>query len=303
MGNANRSVVDFARRNGGVITRDEAIALGMTPTTLQRRVHDGILIRLRRGVFALPGTPDPHILDLHAACRKLGAVVSHQSAAYIHGLDRPSHVKPTVSVLRNRTKDLIGVIVHQLNDLTESQICQIDGLTVTTPERTIVDLAAVISDRRLARILDKGLAARIVNLPELSDLFAELGRRGKPGTARMRKLLDARGGDFIAPESELERRLSMLIADAGLHRPKRQFKAPWLRPVNGRVDLAYPDERLVIEGDSRRWHMLADAFETDRIRDNAAQLAGWRILRFTWEEITQNPERVVSTIRHALART
>jgi very-short-patch-repair endonuclease len=71
-------------------------------------------------------------------------------------------------------------------------------------------------------------------------------------------------------------------------------------PTNGRVDFAYPKHNLVIEGDSRRWHTLLNSFEIDRLRDNAAQLAGWRVLRFTWQEITENPERVVSTIRLAL---
>ncbi|HEY6635512.1 MAG TPA: DUF559 domain-containing protein, partial [Acidimicrobiia bacterium] len=87
---------------------------------------------------------------------------------------------------------------------------------------------------------------------------------------------------------------------AELPAPVRQYRAPWLRRVNGRVDLAYPSHQLLVEADSRRWHLLAAAFETDRIRDNAAQLAGWRILRFTWEEVTTAPERVVMTIRRAL---
>ncbi|MFB3044184.1 MAG: endonuclease domain-containing protein, partial [Acidimicrobiia bacterium] len=69
---------------------------------------------------------------------------------------------------------------------------------------------------------------------------------------------------------------------------------------NGRVDLAYPAHQLVIEGDSRRWHTLLNSFELDRKRDNAAQLAGWRTLRFIWDEITQEPEEVVRVIAQAL---
>lgn len=300
MGNSIGQVVSFARRNGGVFTREEALALGMSARTLDRRAAEGVFVRIRPGVLALPGAPDPHLLDLHVACRKLGAVVTHQSAAYIHDLDRPRHVKPTVSVERNRTKDLVGVTVHQLNDLDPVHVVDVEGLRVTNPERTIVDLAAVFNERRLARVVDNGLAAGLLDLDALQDLFVQLGRRGKPGTTRLRKLLEARGGDFVAPESELERLMLLVIEQSDLPSPVRQFKAPWLRPVNGRVDVAYPDNRLLIEGDSRRWHMLAEAFETDRLRDNAAQLAGWRILRFTWLEITDHPERVVATIRRAL---
>jgi hypothetical protein len=300
MGQAIRLVIEHARRNGGVVTHGEAIALGMSKSSLRRRVAEGILIDLRRGVLALPGAADELRLDLWAACSKLNAVVSHQAAAHLHDLDRPRFVKPTVSVPVRRSKDLVGVTVHQLTDLDAAHIVEVDGLPVTSPERTVVDLAAVLRDGHVARILDNGLAAGRVDFDALESLFASLGRRGKPGTALMRKLLEARGSEYVPPDGELERRLILVLERAELPEPVRQFRAPWLRPVNGRVDLAYPDNKLVIEGDGRRWHQLMEAFENDRLRDNAAQLAGWRILRFTWEEITNSPERVVSTVRRAL---
>lgn len=300
VGNPISDVINFASANGGVVTTSEALALGMSSSTLQRRVVEGVLIRHRPGLLVLPGVEDEHLLDLHAASRKLGAVASHQSAAYVHDLDRPNHVKPTVSVHRNHTKSIAGVTVHQLDDLEPSHVTEVDNLRVTTAERTIVDLAAVLSAGHLARIMDNGLAANRIDLDLIQTVFAEIGRRGKPGTTLMRGLLQTRGNGYIAPESELERRLLYIIDRADLPEPVRQFRAPWLRPVNGRVDLAYPDQLLLIEGDSRRWHTLSASFETDRLRDNAAQLAGWRILRFTWDEITKNPERVTSSIRKGL---
>lgn len=300
MGQAIRLVIDHAMRNGGVVSHKEAIALGMSKSTLRRRVAEGVFVDLQPGLLAIPGAVDEFTLDLRAACSKLNAVVSHESAAQLHGLDRPSFVKPTVSVPVRRSKDLAGVTVHQLTDLEPGHIVDHDGLPVTSPERTVIDLAAVLREGHLARILDNGLAAGLVDLEALQTLFGTLGRRGKPGTAVLRKLLDARGVDYMPPDGELERRLILILERAELPEPVRQFRAPWLRPVNGRVDLAYPEHNLVIEGDSRRWHLLMEAFETDRLRDNAAQLAGWRILRFTWAEITDAPERVASTVRRAL---
>jgi hypothetical protein len=300
MGQAIRRVIDHARQNGGVVSQKEAIALGMSRSTLRRRVAEGVFIDLRPGVLAIPGAGEELRLELRAACSKLNAVVSHEAAAHIHGLDRPRFVKPTVSVPIRRSKDLVGVTVHQLTDLAPDHIVDLDGLPVTSPERTIIDLAAVVREGHLARILDNGLAAALVDLDTLESLFASLGRRGKPGTALLRKLLEARGSEYVPPDGELERRLSLVLQRADLPEPVRQFRPSWLRPVNGRVDLAYPEHKLVIEGDSRRWHLLMEAFETDRLRDNAAQLAGWRILRFTWAEITNSPERVASTVRRAL---
>jgi len=290
----------FAKSHGGVVTRSEAIALGMPVASLARLVDQNLLERCFDGVFNLPGVTDDHTIALHAATRKLGAVVSHQSAAFLHKLDRPHHVKPTVSVPRRRTNVYLGVTVHQLTDLTDKHIITLDGLPVTHPERTVIDLAAVLKRGHLERIVDNGLAARIINLEKLQSVFQDLGRRGKPGTMRMRSVLEVRTSGYEAPDSELERRLLNLIVNDDLPLPDQQSTPEWLMPRNGRVDLSYPERLLVIEGDSRRWHTLLNSFEIDRLRDNAAQLAGWRILRFTWDEITQHPERVVKTIRVAL---
>ena len=91
-----------------------------------------------------------------------------------------------------------------------------------------------------------------------------------------------------------------IIRVSGLPEPVLQHRPEWLKHVNGRVDLAYPDSRLVIEGDSREWHGDEYTFQADRVRDNIAQLAGWRILRFTWYDITQRPDYVITSIRRAL---
>ena len=300
MGELIQTTIQYARNHGGVVTRSEALAIGVPSTTLKRMVRQGILTRVGNGVYSLPGVDNDHLLTLHAACRKLGAVVSHESAALIHGLDKPRSVKPSVSVPRRRTYVFEGVMVHQLTDLTDEHIEDVKGLPTTTPERTVVDLAAIISERHLERIVDHGLASGALHAGRLSDVFGTIGRQGKPGTAKMRKILESRKPGYTAPESELERRLLKLFSDYGLPEPIPQFRAPWLSPTRGRVDFAYPDSKLVIEGDSRRWHTMLNSFEIDRLRDNAAQLAGWRILRFTWDEINESPARVADTVNKAL---
>lgn len=190
--------------------------------------------------------------------------------------------------------------VHQLTDLVDDHILTIHGLPVTTPERTIVDLAAVMNEHHLERIVDHGLASARINLYKLSEVFSQLGRQGKPGTQKLRAIISEREPGYVAPESELERRLIKVLDDVGLPKPDRQYKPDWLAPTNGRVDLAYPDAKLIIEADSRRWHTLLNSFESDRLRDNAAQLAGWQILRFTWDEVVLRPERVANTVARSL---
>ena len=300
MGDRTREVIEYARSNGGIVTRGEALALGMSRTTLARRVDSGIIDRIKPGVFRLPGTQEEHDSYLEAACRSLGAVVSHESAGLLHGFDGLPWIVPTVTVPHRHTKVFAGVIVHQSTDISDDQLVTITGFRVTNPERTMIDLAVTVSESRLDWILDRALSSGSVDLERLGQLFGDLGRRGKPGTTAMRRLLEKRGNSHVPPDTVLEQQLLAIIENSGLPLPTPQFTPPWLVPMNGRVDFAYEDHRLIIEGDSRKWHLLMKAFEDDRRRDNQAQLAGWRVLRFTWRQIHDEPELIASSIRAGL---
>lgn len=300
MGDKTRELIEYARDNGGIITAKEALAIGMSRSTLARRANSGILLRAKRGVFRLAGTEDEHDSQLEAACRSLDAVVSHESAGRLHGFDGLPWVNASVTVPHRHTKVFEGVVVHQSTDISDDQVLSIRGLPVTNAERTIIDLASVLTDSRLDWILDRALSSASVDLDSLAALFSTLGRRGKPGTTRIRRLLEKRGQDYQPADTVLEQRLLDLIVNAGLPRPTPQFRPPWLVPTAGRVDFAYPNQKLIVEGDSRKWHMLMESFQTDRHRDNQAQLAGWRILRFAWRDITEDPMLVVASVRRAL---
>ena len=300
MGDKTLLVIEYAKANGGIVTTREAQALGMERTTLARRARAGVFTRVQRGVFALPSITDTFGVDLDRACRRLNAVVSHHSAGELHRFDGLPWAPPSVTVPHRFTNSFPGVYVHQSTDISDQDVVVVRGLRVTSPERTIIDLAAVIGDGRLDWILDRALAAGLVDLSKLSELFSSLARRGKPGTTRVRRLLEKRDQSFTPPDSVLERHLLGIIEHERLPTPNLQFRPPWLVPTDGRVDFAYPDQRLIIEGDGRKWHLLMKSFETDRQRDNLAQLAGWRILRFTWRDITERPESVGEMIRAAL---
>ncbi len=296
-----REVIDYAKRHGGVITTREALALGLPQSTLTRRVSDGIFVRIGRGLLALPGTSTRPDVMLRAAGRLLGAVVSHQSAARIHKMEPIPKATPSVTVPHRGTYVFPGLTVHQSTDLLPEHVMTVGGLRVTTPARTILDLAKVIGAKRLERIIDNALAGGIVDFDELSTLYLALTRQGKTGMRKMGTILDERADAKRIPETVIETKLFELLVNAGVRTPEKQFHAPWLEPIHGRVDFACPAERIVIEADSRRWHALYDAFEIDRRRDIAAQLAGWIVLRITWKMITEDPEFVINTVREALA--
>jgi len=273
----------------------------MARSTLNRRINDGVFVRLGNGVLALPGASTRPDALLRAAGLALGAVVSHQSAARIHGIEPVYKATPSVTVPHRGTYTFPGLRVHQSTDLRPEHVVRVDGVSVTNPARTVLDLAKVLGQSRLEEVVDNALASGIVDFTELMTLYQALTRRGKKGMAKMKSILVERASEERVPASVLERRLFRLLTGAGIPRPVKQFHAPWLEPIKGRVDFAYVDEEILIEGDSRRWHLLSEAFENDRRRDIAAQLAGWIVIRVTWKMITEEPAFVVETVRQALS--
>lgn len=289
------------RVNGGVITRKEALALGMPTSTLHDWIHEGLLVPAGYGIYVLPGVLDSEGTLLRAAAIALDAVVSHESAARLHGIDGLDPTRISVSVPVRRSNRFAGVIVHQITDLTPEHATRVFSLPVTTPVRTILDLAAVLPPNLLASCLDQAVRMKLTTYESTADLLEAIARKGKPGVRKLRAVLKPRLGGVFVSESQLESRLFQVITEGGLPLPATQYRPKWLRKVNGRVDLAYRDERVVVEGDSQRWHGTPEAFQLDRTRDNLAQISGWIILRFTWDDITKRPAYVVATIERALS--
>ena len=275
-------------------------ALGASREWIARRTREGWLRRNAHSTYFLPGAASAWKATLAAACHRLGAVVSHESAAQLHRMTGLKQGQLIVSVPVRRSNRYPGVDVRQKTDLTPDQTTLVGGLPTTTATRTIIDLAQHLGPKRQARLVDSTVAAGLTTFEAIQALFEDLARRGKPGVRTMRLVMEDRSGETTRPTTVLEARLSELISSSGLPDPTSQFEAPWLAHKNGRVDFAYVDHRLVIEADSRRWHAMADAFLTDRERDNRAQLAGWRVLRFTWLDVEERHEYVVSAIRKAL---
>ena len=301
MGRADKRVIQYMRDHGGVLTRSEALALGMPATTLKEWLRVGHLMAVGRGVYVLPGVLDSELTLLRAAAARLDAVVSHESAARLHGIDAFNSSRVTVSVPVRRSNRFAGVYVHQITDLLPEHTRPMLQMPVTTPTRMTIDLAAVLSEKELAACLDQAVRLRITTYERVADMVALLGRKGKPGIAKLRKILEVRlGQDYIA-ESVMETKIFGIIVEAGLPLPTTQFTPPWLRKVRGRLDLVYTPQEILIEADSIRFHGTPEAFQADRTRDNLGQLAGWICLRYTWEDITERPEMIAEQIRQALS--
>lgn len=116
----------------------------------------------------------------------------------------------------------------------------------------------------------------------------------------MRAILEAREPGYVALASELEARFLDIVRRAGLPQPRRQLSTGDAGSWIGRVDFAYPEARLVVELDGRRHHTGMLDREADRARDNRLVAAGWRVVRFTWSDITAHADRVVALLGRLL---
>jgi hypothetical protein len=294
--------MSYLGSSGGVITRPEALALGVPSSTLKEWVRSGRLVRVGTGIYVLPGVLEHERTTLQAATRALAAVVSHESAARMHGLDGLDPRRLAVTVPVRRSNRFAGVTVHQSTDLAEGETTTVEGIPTTDPPRTIVDLAAVLPPRLLASVLDQTVRRGLASYRIVAQRLEATARKGKPGVVKLRRVLEPRLGGAHVSDSSLETLALETIRDAGLPTPETQHRPSWLRKMNGRVDLAYVDQQIVVECDGQRWHGSVEAFQLDRERDNLAQLAGWIVLRFTWDDITRRAPYVVGAIRDALSR-
>jgi very-short-patch-repair endonuclease len=184
-----------------------------------------------------------------------------------------------------------GLRIHTTIGLPDDEVTTLDGLPITTPARTLLDLAAA-GARTLDTILDRAEQQRLIDFAELHTLLERYPRR--PGTRSLKAQL-ARYRGPVDVRSELERLVHQLCDAHDLPRPQVNCV------IEGRVrDFFWPRHRLVVEADSYSWHRSPSALNADRERDVEHTLAAYRVLRFTWEQVTQRPDYVVASILSAL---
>ena len=250
------------------------------------RVRNGWLHRLHRGVYAVGHPNVPLKGRFLAAIKACGptAVLSHFSAAVLYALLRWDDRYPEVTVPGTTTKAHRGICVHRSSMLDSRDITRHYGIPITTPARTLIDLAASFEYRALRRTVRQA-QSRLTNVPQILNALDRLGPRR--GTANLTKIL-ATGP---APtRSELEDTVLDLILAGGFQHPDVN------RPltISGRrviPDFRWPTQRLVIEADGAEWHDNPIAREDDAERQAILEAHGERVLRVTWQQaITRRPE-------------
>lgn len=297
---ADARLLRLAARQHGVVSRTQAIETGLTKSMLETRVRRGRLERVHPGVYCVAGAPRTFEQRLCAATAWAGpgAVASHLSAGYLWQMvERPPAVND-VWTPRRRTRPPPGVCAHYTETLARRDRGTLRRVPVTSPPRTLIDLAAVLPEHLVEVALSRAIVERRVTATVLRARIHDMARQGVPGPPVLRRLL-RRSGDRSYTSSSLERLVGEVLAGPGL--PPFHREHPLY--VEGGVyylDFAFPHFRVGVEADSRRWHSDAGSFERDRARHNALTAAGWRILRVTEAQVRGDPaavrERVLQTI-------
>ena len=288
-----RAIAELAAKQRGVITRAQLIELGLTRTTIDNWVKHSRLHPLYRGVYLLGHagvTEGARELGAVLACGR-GAVISHRSAAWLWRLLPAAKGDVEVTVAGRDCRSRPGIRVHRVRDLDRRDIRKLGRIPITSPARTILDLAAVVGPRELEQALAEAYARRLARRSELVSLLAR--RPSRPGTRALRALLD--DGTPALTRSQAEDRLLALIRAAELPQPEVN-----VRIGRHEVDFMWRDQRLVVEVDGFAFHSSRAAFERDRRRDSELSSQGFRVTRVTWRQIVDEPVALVARLATAL---
>lgn len=261
--------------HGLLITRVLA-AEGLTPRQIGQLVDDRVLERIIRGLFRLPGSRSP-LQDIAAVVvRHTGAVASHSSALFVHGLEVVPPSEPHFTLAPGSTNDTTLGVLHR-SPLDRVDVTRRKGIEVTTLARSLVDAAEVMSVDDLAGAVNEAISRKLVRLPDIVATASRLERApGRKGSGRLRTVL-ATWTDAIEPDSVAEAAAIRRIRLAGVPAPATQYE---VFDADGcfvaRLDMAWPDELVAREYDSMAFHG-PDRIEPDEERRQRLEALGWSV--------------------------
>lgn len=222
-----------------------------------------------------------------------GAAVSHRSAAALWRLLPDDGCEVEITVDR-RLRDRNGIRVRS-GRLPADEVTTVDGIPVTTVARTILDLAGLLPAPRLERVMDDAEVRRLADVTSLQTLLQRYPLRRGLGVIHA-LLADHRVAAITRSDFEA-RFLAFVIANV-LRRPLVNHHIAQV----GECDFVWPEARLIVELDGYATHATRRSFEADRARDRALHVAGWRVIRITWRQLRDGPERIAADLRALLEK-
>lgn len=292
---ASKAFDKTASRQIGLITTGQLRHIGLTQRQVEWRVSKGALFRFRHLVYRAAGAPI--VWEQAVLAAVLGArsntVASHTTAAAVWHLRHVDRHSAGLHLTGERRVQLKGVIAH-VGRITDDERTIHRGIPVTTPERTIMDLAGTLTLHQLGECLDDALRRGLVQLKRLRRLVtqAAASRHGRRLLAPLHQLLADRIPGYRPDESDFEKKMNAEWDRLSLPHPERQFKVHCGKKTY-RLDVALPDTKIGVEWDSLAHHGTRSGMDNDSDRRAELTAEGWVIIGFTWNS---RPELIARAV-------
>jgi hypothetical protein len=296
-----QAVGAVAEAQHGIVTLPQLRALGFSESGVRYRVAAGRLCRLHRGVYAFAGLPltaNSHRLAAVAACGH-GAVLSHASAAALWGIRASAATLVDVTVPSRAGRHRDGIRVHRGGRLVANEIDEVAGIPCTTVARTVLDCAAFLPESATEYLIHHAQIKRLLRRSEVEAVLQRNPARAGTGVVRRILGLSLPGDEKL--RSLNERRLLRICSEAELPRPDVDVWIPLPEGHGLPVDFAWLQQRLIVEVDSRTYHGTDRALINDPGRDRRLMLAGWRVVRFSYRDLSERPALVATELRRLMA--
>ncbi|MCQ3807003.1 MAG: DUF559 domain-containing protein [Acidimicrobiaceae bacterium] len=298
----DRIINSLAEGQLGLVSRRQ-LRERLTSGVIRRRIDGGSLVPMSARVLRAASTTLTPEVRVMAGVLDVGddAVASHTTAAALTGFPgfvlEPIHVTGVRPRVRH-AEDYLSTS-HQPRRLAKAHLSEVRGIPVTTPTRTLFDLAndKKIHPRRLERALDNAWASGVVSYASLRRVLGDVACRGRTGVVLMRQLIEDRGPDHCPPGSGLESRFQELARKGGFGSFVRQVDLGAEEGWIGRVDFLDRDNGLVVEVDSRRFHTSKSDRSRDERRHSALRAAGWRVVSVTDHDLFHDPTAVINRLK------
>lgn len=294
---ADRAIARVALAQHGVISLAGLEQLGLAAETARKRVVTGRLHRVHRGVLSIV---PPELLARRGrfmaavlACGA-GAALSHRSASVLRdlGVRAGSWIDVTAPGSRGRSRD--GIRVHSAATLHARDVTLVDGIPTTTPARTLLDLCEDATRREVERALDRAEVQRVLDTAALDDVLSRAG--GRRGAGLLASVLAVHRAGSTLTRSRLEEAFLKICRTAGLPPDAVNAWIPYRDGGGAEADFLWRERKLIVEVDGRDVHTTRRAFESDRRRDQRLATLGYRVIRFTWRQVVDEPAYVARTL-------
>ena len=292
-------IAELAAAQHGVVALWQLLDLGLSARAVRNRVASGALHRVHAGVYSVRHgrmTREGCYIAAVLACG-VDCGLCCRSAAALRGLRQDNRARIDVISPRRAGRRRAGIDAHTSSTLLPHDIEKVDGIPCTTVARTLLDLAAVLPRRAVERAFDQSEALEVLDARQIEDVLARAG--GHRGAGTLRAILEEHSPGSTLTRNDLEEAFLAICRAARLPRPAVNVWIP-LEPTGYEADFLWREYGLIAEVDGGTSHGTSHSFVHDRRRDQRLMLAGFRVVRFPWQQVFDEPASVEATVRELL---